>query len=124
MKKLIFPLLTVLLIGCYSCSEQPSKAVQALEKDIEALEAQIQETAECDDLQLLTFSILGLRTDLEKIQQDETVKEAEVVRLTDAIDQLDASLNGKYVALDCNQNIDEGEIETFGEDEYEDYNIL
>jgi septation ring formation regulator EzrA len=107
----------------YSCGEQSSQAVQALEKEIKNVETQIQETNDCDDLQLITFSILGLRTDLEKLQQDETVKESEILELTNTIDQLDASLTGKYVALDCNQAIDD-EIETFGEDEYEDYNIL
>lgn len=124
MKRLLFLSLTVLLLGICSCGEQSSKAVQALQKDIEGVEAKIQETDNCDDLQLLTFSILGLRTDLEKIQQTEELTESELLSLTDAIDQLDASLTGKYVALDCNQNAADGEIETFGEDEYEDYNIL
>lgn len=124
MKRLLFLSIIILFLGLYSCSEKTSKAVQALEKDISGLEAKIQETSDCDDLQLLTISILGLRTDLEKIQQTESLAEDEVLRLNDALDQLDASLTGKYVALDCNQNVNEGEIETFGEDEYEDYNIL
>ena len=124
MKRLLFLSLTVLLLGICSCGEKTSKAVQALEKDIKGVEAKIQETDNCDDLQLLTFSILGLRTDLEKIQQTEDLNEAEVLSLTDAIDQLDASLTGKYVALDCNQNAGEVEIETFGDDEYEDDNNL
>ena len=123
MKKVTLSLLTALLFVFYSCGEQPSKAAQTLEKEIKNVEKQIQETNDCDDLQLITFSILGLRTDLEKLQQDETVKESEILELTNTIDQLDASLTGKYVALDCNQAIDD-EIETFGEDEYEDYNIL
>ena len=123
MKKVTLFLLTALLFVFYSCGEQSSQAVQALEKEIKNVETQIQETNDCDDLQLITFSILGLRTDLEKLQQDETVKESEILELTNTIDQLDASLTGKYVALDCNQAIDD-EIETFGEDEYEDYNIL
>lgn len=124
MRRLSFFLLTALLLVLYSCGEQPSKAVQALEKDIKGLEAKIQETNDCDELQLLTFSILGLSTDLEQIQQAENLTEDKVLSLNDAINQLEASLNGKYAALDCNQNVDEGEIETFGEDEYEDYNIL
>lgn len=123
MKNVTLFLLTALLFVFYSCGEQPSQAVQALEKEIKNVETQIQETNDCDDLQLITFSILGLRTDLEKLLQDETVKESEILELTNTIDQLDASLTGKYVALDCNQAIDD-EIETFGEDEYEDYNIL
>ena len=95
-----------------------------MEKNLKDVEARIQETDGCDDLQLLTFAVLGLRTDLEKLQQDESVKEADILRLTDAIDQLDASLTGKYAALDCNQAAGEEEIDTFGDDEYEDYNIL
>ena len=125
MKRLALYLLTALLLVLYSCGEQPPKAVQALEKDINNLEAQIQETEDCDDLQLLTFSILGLRTDLEKLQQNEEVTEGQALTLTESINQLDASLTGKYAALDCNQAAgDESEIDVFGEDEYEDYNIL
>lgn len=124
MKRLTSFFLTVLLIALYSCGEQRSQAVQAMEKNLKDVEARIQETDGCDDLQLLTFAVLGLRTDLEKLQQDESVKEADILRLTDAIDQLDASLTGKYAALDCNQAAGEEEIDTFGDDEYEDYNIL
>lgn len=125
MKRLALYLLTTLLLVLYSCGEQTPKAVQALEKDIKSLEAKIQETEDCDDLQLLTFSILGLRTDLEKLQQNGDATEGQALTLTEAINQLDASLTGKYAALDCNQAAgDESEIDVFGEDEYEDYNIL
>ena len=123
MKKPIFVLITALLLGFCACNNSTSKAHQALEKDISRLEATIQETDDCDDLQLLTFSILGLRTDLEKLQQEEDITEGVALTLTEAINQLDASLTGKYAALDCNQNADD-EIDTFGDDEYEDYNIL
>ena len=125
MKRLAICLLTTILLVLYSCGEQTPKAVQALEKDINGLEAKIQETEDCDDLQLLTFSILGLRTDLEKLQQNGDVTEGQALTLTEAINQLDASLTGKYAALDCNQAAgDESEIDVFGDDEYEDYNIL
>lgn len=126
MKKICFYLLSALLLALCSCGDQHSKAVQALQHDIDELETKIQETEDCDDLQLLTFSILGLRTDLEKLQQDETVKEEEILILSENIDLLDAALTGKYVALDCNQAIDD-EVDTFGDDEddeYVDYNIL
>ena len=123
MKKVTLFLLTTLLLVFYSCGDQSSKAVQTMEKEIKDVETQIQETNDCDDLQLITFSILGLRTDLEKLQEDESVKYAEILELSNTIDQLDASLTGKYAALDCNQNSDD-EIDTSNEDEYEDYNIL
>lgn len=123
MKKVTLFLLTTLLLVFYSCGDQSSKAVQTMEKEIKDVETQIQETNDCDDLQLITFSILGLRTDLEKLQEDESVKDAEILELSNTIDQLDASLTGKYAALDCNQNSDD-EIDTSNEDEYEDYNIL
>ncbi len=125
MKKPALFLLIALFLGFYSCGEQRSKALQTLQKDIENVETQIQETNDCDELQLLTFAVLGLRTDLEKLQQDENVKESEVIEMTNAIDQLDASLTGKYVALDCNQaGSEEGEIDVFGEGEYEEENTL
>lgn len=121
MKRLTVILLTAILFALYSCGEQSSKAVQTLEKDIKGVEAKIQETNDCDDLQLLTFSILGLRTDLEKIQQQENLTEEQILALTETIDQLDASLTGKYASLDCNQAIDdEKEIDTLGEDEYDE----
>lgn len=121
MKRLTVILITTLLFALYSCSEQPSKAVQALEKSIKDVEEQIQETNGCDELQLLTFSILGLRTDLEKLLQDETITEGAALTLTETINQLDASLTGKYVALDCSQAIeDDSEIDTFGEAEYDE----
>ncbi len=125
MKRFILILLNALLLVTYACTEKPSKAVQALRKDIESFETKIQETEDCDELQMFTFSILGLRTDLEKLNQDETVKEAEILELTNAIDLLDASLTGKYAALDCNQAAgDDSELDVFGDDAYEDYNIL
>jgi len=125
MKRLTVFLLTSLFLVFCSCGEQSSKATQALEKAIKDVEMQIQETDDCDDLQLLTFSILGLRTDLEKLLQDETITEGVALTFTETINQLDASLTGKYVALDCNQSAeDDDEIDTFGEDEYEDYNII
>jgi hypothetical protein len=125
MKRLTVFLLTSLFLVFCSCVEQSSKATQALEKAIKDVEMQIQETDDCDDLQLLTFSILGLRTDLEKLLQDETITEGVALAFTETINQLDASLTGKYVALDCNQSAeDDDEIDTFGEDEYEDYNII
>jgi len=121
MRRLTAILLTILFLALYSCGDQPSKAVQALEKDIKNIETQIQETNDCDDLQLLTFSILGLRTDLEKLLQDETITEGVALTLTETINQLDASLTGKYVALDCTQAaVDESEIDVFGEGEYEE----
>lgn len=125
MKKLVLFSLIALFLGFYSCGEQRSKALQTLQKDIENVETQIQETNDCDELQLLTFSILGLRTDLEKLLQDETITEGVALTLTETINQLDASLTGKYVALDCNQaGSEEGEIDVFGEGEYEEENTL
>lgn len=125
MKKLCFFSLIALFLGVYSCEEKRSKVLEDMQKDIENLETQIQETNDCDELQLLTFSVLGLRTDLEKLQQDESIKEAEILEMTNIVDQLDASLTGKYVALDCNQiGSEEGEIDVFGEGEYEEDNTL
>lgn len=122
MKKLVILSLTALMIVFCSCSDHPSKAFQTMQKSIKDVEAQILETNECDDLQLFTFSVLGLRTDLEKLQEGEDLKEGEMLELINLVDQLDASLTGKYVALNCDQNnSEEIEIEAFGEDEYEDY---
>lgn len=125
MKKLVILSLTALLLVLYSCKDHPSKAFQTMQKSIKDVETQIVETENCDDLQLFTFAVLGLRTDLEKLQEDETVKEGELLELLNEVDQLDASLTGKYAMLNCEQNNSgEMEIEAFGEDEYEEYDDL
>ena len=92
-----------------------------MEKKVSDLVQKIQETDDCDELQLMSFSILGLMTDVENLQQDENVKEADITAMNDMINGLEATLNGKITALGCNQAPADGEeIDIFGEDEYDE----
>ena len=70
-----------------------------MEKKVSDLVQKIQETDDCDELQLMSFSILGLMTDVENLQQDENVKEADITAMNDMINGLEATLNGKITAL-------------------------
>lgn len=118
-------LLVVTFSGFYSCRDMHSEAFRNMEKNVQDVEKQILDTDVCDDLQLFSFSILGLKTDLENLQLDESVSEAELVSLSEKVTNVEASLNGKLAALGCTQATDdESEINTSGEDEYVDFNIL
>ena len=92
-----------------------------MEKKVGELSQKIQETDDCDELQLLGISILGLMSDLENMQQDKEIEEKEIAALSDMIVGLEASLNGRITAYGCNQSPADGEeIDVFGEDDYED----
>ena len=96
-----------------------------MEKNVQEIGQKILDTDDCDELQLFSFSILGLKTDLENLQQDESVSEVEWTTLSEMVTDVEASLNGKVAALGCTQSTDdESEINTSGEEEYVDFNIL
>ena len=107
-----------LLCGLLSCRDGHSKPYQDMTKDLDDVERLIQETNDCDELQMLNFSILGLQSDLENLQQDETVSEAELSELNDRVGGAEASWRGKMGALGCNQfELDDEELDTSGEDD-------
>jgi len=119
-------LFAALFLGFAACEDEHSKAFQTLEKDINKLEQSIQTTDDCDDLRLFSFSILGLKSDVENLQSDETVKEGEIETLTSALERIEAMWNWKLAALDCQEPTeDDSELDTSGEDDdFTDYNIL
>ena len=110
--------LTFALLMFYSCGKRHSKAYQALMHEVSDVEKIIQETEDCDELQMLNFSILGLHSDLENLQQDEAVSEDEVSELTDKVDAIEAAWAGKMGSLGCNQqDMDYDELDASGEDD-------
>ena len=119
-------LFAAMLVGFLACGDEHSKSFQTLEKDINKLEQSIIETDNCDDLMLFSFGILGLKSDVENLQSDETVKEGEIETLTSALERIEAMWNGKLAALDCQEPTeDDSELDTSGEDDdFTDYNIL
>lgn len=113
--------LTFSLLGFYSCGDDHSKEYRAMQQEVNDLQLKIQETADCDELQMLSFSILGLRSDLDNLQQATEVTEAEITELGDLVDGLDAAWRGKATALECNQfDASEEEYDTSGEEDYPD----
>ena len=117
--------ITIMLSMICSCGNRHSKAFESMRKDVASIEGLIQETNDCDELQMQSFSILGLRSDLENLQQESATSEEEAVELNDLIDQLEASWNGKLMSLGCKQlDEEESEIDTSGEGDAADYDNL
>ena len=97
-----------------------------MEEEILSIDNQINAITDCDELQMMNFGILGLRTDLDNFKQEGSISDFEISRLGDMLDQLTAKWNGKWSALDCEQGIIEDELDTSGEEDsdYRDYDIL
>ena len=118
-------LLAVAMLGLNACGDDHSKAFQALDKEANELQAKIEETNDCDDLRLFSFSILGLKGDVENLQTDETVKEGEIDVLNETVDRIEALWNGKIATLDCKEpTTEESELDTTAEDDFTDDDIL
>ncbi len=121
----IIAILTAFVLGICSCSEQPSKQFKAMEEEVKTIEQEISAINDCDELQMLNFAIMGLRSDLENLDQGGQIPEAELSQLNDMMDGLEATWNGKWAALDCEEALGNDELDTSGEgDGYEDYDIL
>ena len=62
---------------------------------------------------------------LRRPEQGGDLPETEIEALTEMVDRLEASWNGKWAVLDCEQILGNDELDTSGEEDgYEDYNIL
>lgn len=122
MKRLtIFAMLTALALGFGSCSNRPSKQFKAMGENVLSIENQISAMKDCDELQMMNFAILGLRSDLDNLKQEGTISDAEVGKLSDLLDRLEATWNGKWASLDCEQITIEDELDTSGEAEDEEF---
>lgn len=121
----VFFILTVFILGLYSCGEQPSKQYKAMEQEVKSLEEKISGIEDCDELQMLNFAIMGLRSDLENLEQGGEILESELSQMIDMVDGLEARWNGKWAVLDCEEKLGNQELDTSGEEGgYEDYDIL
>ena len=121
----IFAMLTILAMAFCSCTSY-SKQFKAMEEEILSIENKINEITDCDELQMMNFGILGLRSDLDNYKQEAAISDFEINKLGDMLDQLTAAWNGRWAAMDCDQGITGDELDTSGEEdvEYRDYNIL
>jgi len=117
--------LAVAMLCLDACGDDHSKAFQALDKEANELQAKIEETNDCDELRLFSFSILGLKGDVENLQTDETVKEGEIDALNETVNRIEALWNGKIATLDCKEpTAEESELDTTAEDDFTDYDNL
>lgn len=127
MKRLsIIALLTALVFCFASCGEKQSKQFKAMEEEILSVENQINAISDCDELQMLNFGILGLRSDLDNLIQSAEIPDTEISQLDELLTGLEANWNGKWSTLECDQTLIEDEMDTSGEEdgEYQDYDIL
>lgn len=111
-------ILSAMILCLGSCINKPSKQYQAMEKEVSSIETVIGETTNCDDLQMLNFGILGLRSDLDNLKQTVEVTESEIRQLEEMLNRLDATWEGKWSSLGCNQvNYSDDELDTSGEND-------
>ena len=120
-----FIILTAFVLGFCSCADQPSKQYRLMEEEVNSIEKEISGIEDCDELQMLNFAIMGLRSDLENLEQGGEIPETELEQLTEMVDGLEAMWNGKWAVLDCEEKLGNDELDTSGEEAgYEDYDIL
>ena len=108
--------MAVWALGMASCGNQPSKEFKAMEEEVASIEAKICEMTDCDELQMLNFAILGLRSDMDNYRQNSAMSEQEIELLDGKLDELMATWNGKWAALDCEQDMTDDELDTSGEE--------
>lgn len=111
----IFAMLAALL--CFNaCDDTVSKQFKAMEEDISSIENQINDITDCDELQMMNFAILGLRSDMDNYRQDSEMTDTEIGQLDDMIDKLEATWNGKWASLNCEEGISNDVLDTSGEE--------
>ena len=118
MKRLsIIAMLTALMFCFGSCGEKQSKQFKAMEEEVLSIENQINTISDCDELQMLNFSILGLRSDLDNLIQSAEIPDTEISQLDEMLTGLEATWNGKWSTLECDQTLEENPMDTSGEEE-------
>ena len=113
----IIALLTALMFCFVSCGEKNSKQFKAMEEEILSIENQINTIADCDELQMLNFGILGLRSDLDNLIQSAEIPDTEISQLDEMLTGLEATWNGKWSTLECDQTLNDGQMDTSGEED-------
>ena len=96
MKRLsIILTMTALVLCFFSCGNRISKQYKAMEQEVLSIENEINATSDCDDLQMLNFGILGLRSDLDNLVQSAAIPDTEISQLDEMLTRLEATWNGK-----------------------------
>lgn len=111
-----FALLIALMFCVNACDDAVSKQFKAMEEEISSIENQINAIADCDELQMMNFAILGLRSDMDNYRQESEMSDTEISQLDDMIDKLEATWNGKWASLNCEESISNDVLDTSGEE--------
>lgn len=109
--------LTALTLFVCSCGNHVSKQFKDMEQEVLSIENEINATSDCDDLQMLNFGILGLRSDLDNLMQSSIIPDGEINQLDEMLTQLEATWNGKWSTLECDKNLNDDEMDTSGEED-------
>lgn len=118
-------LMAATLFAFSACGENHSAKYSEMNADIQTVEQQISETNDCDELQLVYFGILGLRSDLTLPEEEGGLAETEFEEISNKINDLEVMLKTKTQQLDCfNTDSINDVLDTMESEEYEDYNVL
>ena len=113
------------LFLCSACEEKHSEKYSEMLTDIQSVEQQISETNDCDELQLVYFGILGLRSDLSIPEEEGGLAETEFEEISNMINDLEVMHKTKTMQLDCfNTDSINDMLDTMEEELYDDYNVL
>ena len=113
----IIAMLMAFALCISSCGNRASKEFKAMEEEVVSIENQINTTTDCDDLQMLNFGILGLRSDLDNLMQSAAIPDGEISQLDEMLTRLEATWNGKWSTLECDKNLSDDEMDTSGEED-------
>lgn len=109
--------LTALTLCFCSCGSRASKQFKDMEQEVLTIENEINATSDCDDLQMLNFGILGVRSDFDNLVQSATIPDDEISQLDEMLTRLEATWNGKWSTLECDQVLSDDEMDTSGEED-------
>ena len=112
----ILAMLAALMLCFSACDDAVSKQFKAMEEEISSIENQINTIDDCDELQMMNIAILGLRSDMDNYRQDSEMTDTEIGQLDDMIDKLEATWNGKWASLNCEEGISNDVLDTSGEE--------
>lgn len=115
----IIVMLMALVLWICSCGNRTSKQFMAMEEEVLSIENQINTASDCDDLQMLNFGILGLRSDLDNLIQVAEIPDEEINKLDEMLTRVEATWDGKWSTLECEQIVSEDEMDTLGEEDGE-----
>lgn len=118
-------MIAALFFSFSACGEKHTEKYNTMSADIQTVETQISETSDCDELQLVYFGILGLRSDLTAPEEEGGLAEAEFEEISNRINDLEVMYKTKTMQLDCfNTDSINDVLDTMEEEMYEDYNVL